>query len=678
MNLSKPIRWLLFGAAGLIGLLLALLLVLSLVRIPINLESQKELIESIAASAIERQVSIDGKIQVTTSLWPVFIIEDVHVKNPENFETGDFARLQSARVEIGIIRLLMGRIRVREFTVDGLELSLQSNDKDEVNWVFNDSSFEPEKSDEKVTPASEQQLRQLTSDSLIVDKLTLKNITISYFKSGMGKPSEFRIDKCTGSALPGKDFQITLQGSTLKEPYEVMIRTASLQELLEENRSWVEIETKIAKAQLKFSGNVNLAEINRSLKLNLELKGEGLDNFNRLLNVDLPPIPSYGLNASFFMKKGLIELTDLKLHISSSELTGNMKVDDTGPIPEAAITLQSPMFQINDFVFDKWSPFRDEEEIKVDKEEDKTQEATGDEVKYAEKALEFFSPEFLEKFNASITVSADKVLSGEDQLGSGKISVSLKDGRISFDPLKLDVPGGSLSMSMSVKPGRESAEASLQVEVKNFDFGILARRADPKTNMGGIINIDIDLKSSAKDFTELLDNGNGYFDFSAKPENLQAGIMDLWAVNVISAIVSQSVKGQSHIEYLVGRWSMKDGYLEPDVFVIDTTRMRICGKGGVDFNTRKLKLEVAPAPKKPEFFSLATPINVQGDFSDFGLGIAPGGLIGTGIKFAISPIQVTLQTLFDKPIPADGSDLWAIELGPENRKMKRPVGCRGW
>jgi uncharacterized protein involved in outer membrane biogenesis len=113
MNLSKPIRWLLFGAAGLIGLLLALLLVLSLVRIPINLESQRELIESIAASAIERQVSIDGKIQVTTSLWPVFIIEDVHVKNPENFETGDFARLQSARVEVGIIRLLMGRIRVR-------------------------------------------------------------------------------------------------------------------------------------------------------------------------------------------------------------------------------------------------------------------------------------------------------------------------------------------------------------------------------------------------------------------------------------------------------------------------------------------------------------------------------------------------------------------------------------
>ena len=196
--------------------------------------------------------------------------------------------------------------------------------------------------------------------------------------------------------------------------------------------------------------------------------------------------------------------------------------------------------------------------------------------------------------------------------------------------------------------------------------------------MGGVINIDIDLKSSAKDFSEILENGNGYFDFSSKPENIESGIMDLWAINVISAIVSQSVKGQSHIEYVVGRWSMEDGLLEPNVFVIDTTRMRICGKGEVNFNTRKLKLEVAPAPKKPEFFSLATPVNVQGDFSDFGLGIAPGGLIGTGIKFVISPIQVTLQTIFDKPIPADGSDLWPIKLGQENRKTKPPVGCRGW
>jgi len=684
MSLPKPIRWFLYATAGLAGLLLVVLLILSFVRIPINLEGQKGLIESIAADAIGRQVSIEGAIQVTTSLWPVFIIEDVHLKNPENFADGDFARLHSARVEVGLIRLLLGKIRVKEFSVNGLELSLRLDEKGSVNWVANYSEAEPAGTEEKTESLPVEQLRQITSDSLIIDKLSLSNIGVSYFKPGMKKPLEFKIDQCTGSALPGKAFKITLQGSTLEEPYEVSIRAASLQELLEENKSWIEIETKIAKAQLQFSGNIDLAEINRSLKLELEIKGEGLENFNRMLNLDLPPIPSYGLNASLTVKKGLIDLNDLKLHVSSSELAGNMKVDDTGSIPDLVITLQSPMFQVNDFVFDDWSPFQEAEEemqaarnVKIDKAEEKIEEASG-KVLYAEKALEILSPEFLEKFNASITVSADKVLSGEDQLGSGKISISLEDGRIGLDPLHLEVPGGSLSMGISVKPGRESAEASLQVEVKKFDFGILARRADPETNMGGIINIDIALKSTATDFSGILAQGNGYLDFSAKPENLQSGIMDLWAINVITAIVSQSVKGQSHIEYLVGRWSMKDGYMQPDIFVIDTTRMRICGKGWIDFNSRKLNLEVSPTPKKPEFFSLATPIGVQGNFVDFGLSIAPGGLIGTGVKFVISPLQVPLQTLFDQSIPADGSDLWAIQVGPDNRGMKRPVGCRGW
>ena len=675
MTLPNPIRWLLFGAAALIGLVLLLLVIVSFFRIPINLESQKGLIESIASEAIERQVSINGKIQVTTSLWPVFIIEEVHVKNPENFAEGDFARLQSARIEVGLIRFLLGKIRIKDFDVNGLELSLRADEKGAVNWIFNDAEHdEPDKDDETIL---EKKPRELTSDVIIVDRLHLSNISLSYFAPGMEKPSEHEIDKCTGSALPGKAFQVTLEGTTLEEPYEISIRAASLLEFLEKNKSWVDIEAEIAKAHLKFSGNINLAEINRSLKLTLEIKGEGLDNFNRLLKLDLPPIPSYGLNASLAARKGLIELSDLKLYVSESELTGSMKVDDTGPTPEAIIILHSPLVQINDFVFDDWSPFQEVEETAEAVKDTAVSEVEKKGAR-AEKVLELLSPESLKKLNANITISADKVLSGEDQLGRGKLSAGLKDGRISLDPFNLEIPGGSLSMSMSVKPGRESAEASLQVAVKNFDFGILARRADPKTNMGGVINIAVDLTASANDFTELLAHGNGYFDFSAKPENLQAGIMDLWAINVISAIVSQSVKGKSHIEYLVGRWGMQDGNLTPDVFVIDTTRMRICGKGEVDFNSRKLKLEVAPAPKKPEFFSLATPVNVQGDFSDFGLGIAPGGLVGTGIKFVISPIQVTLQTMFDKPIPADGSDLWDIELGPENRKIKSPVGCSGW
>jgi uncharacterized protein involved in outer membrane biogenesis len=460
-----------------------------------------------------------------------------------------------------------------------------------------------------------------------------------------------------------------------------LIRAASLEELLDENRSWVELETKIANATLNFSGNVDLAEITRNLKLKLAFKGEGLENFNRLLGVDLPPVPSYGLNASLSAMPGKVELTDLQIRVSSSKLTGSMKIDNTRSIPSVDIELNSPLFQLNDFVFEDWSLIRDDDEEQESKEDKKTKEIDDTEKVTAapvsaEKTLELLSPEILQQYNVSLTVTADKVQSGEEQLGSGKIAASLKDGRISLDPLNLAVPGGSLSMGMSLRPGRESADASLRVLVENFDFGILARRSNPQTDMGGFINIDIDLTSTANDFAGLLENGNGYFDFSAKPENLEAGIMDLWAINLITSIVTSAVKEKSHIECLVGRWTMEDGLLEPDILVIDTSRIRICGKGEINFNTNRLNLEVAPVPKKPEFFSLATPISVQGEFTDFGMGIAAGGLPMTGIKFVINPIEVPLRTVFSKPIPSDGSDVCNIEIGPENRKVSKPAGCR--
>jgi uncharacterized protein involved in outer membrane biogenesis len=394
MPLPKPIRLFLYYTAGLLGLILLLLVIISLFRIPINLEGHKGLIESFAADAIERQVKIDGTIKVTTSLWPVFIVEDVHVKNPTGFSEGDFARLQAAKIEIGLIRLLLGRIRVKDFEVKGLELSLQTDESGAVNWILNDDQYDEfEKPEEKSQIRPEQ--KEIASDAIIVDRLYLSNISVSYIAPDMEKPNEFIIDKCKGSALSGEAFQITLEGTTLEEPYEVSIRAASLEELLEESKSWVDIEVKIAQAQLNFSVNVDLAEVNRSLQLKLEIKGKGLENFNRLLNLDLPPIPTYGLNASFAAQKGFIELDDLLLYVSDSALTGSMKVDNTRPIPVAELTLHSPQVQINDFVFDDWSPFQKNDEAGDKVMESKTAE-TGKKVgkavikkEHAEKASPF-------------------------------------------------------------------------------------------------------------------------------------------------------------------------------------------------------------------------------------------------------------------------------------------------
>ena len=315
--------------------------------------------------------------------------------------------------------------------------------------------------------------------------------------------------------------------------------------------------------------------------------------------------------------------------------------------------------------------------LKRTKKKEKTAKAAQDQKSSADEgADELLSPEVLARFNVRMNVKAEKVMSGTDELGSGVLTATLKDGRFSLDPVILNIPGGSFSLAASLKPDKKAPQASIRVVMKKFDFGVLVRRANPKADMGGLINLDVDLKSSADSFDKLMASGNGYFDFSGRLENLKAGIIDLWAVNLIAAVVSKKDEDASKINCVVGRWTLKDGLLKPDVFLIDTTKIRICAKGQVDFRKEHLDLKMAPTPKKPEYFSLATPIEVKGSFDDFGVGIQSGGLIGTAVKFVASPVTTTLQRLTGKELPADGADVCGMVIGPQDRSAKAPAGCK--
>jgi uncharacterized protein involved in outer membrane biogenesis len=252
----------------------------------------------------------------------------------------------------------------------------------------------------------------------------------------------------------------------------------------------------------------------------------------------------------------------------------------------------------------------------------------------------------------------------------------LKNGRFSIDPLKLNIPGGSLTLAASLKPDEKAPEASIRTVMKKFDFGVLVRRTNPKAEMGGRINLDVDLKSSADNFEKLMAKSSGYIDFSGRLENLKAGVIDLWAVNLIAAAVSKEDENGSKINCVIGRWTMKNGLLKPDIFLIDTSKIRICGKGQVDFRKEHIDMKLAPTPKKPEYFSLATPIEIDGKFSEFDPDIQPGGLIGTTVKFIASPVTTTVKRLFDQELPADGNDVCAMPIGPENRSAKPPAGCK--
>jgi hypothetical protein len=68
-------------------------------------------------------------------------------------------------------------------------------------------------------------------------------------------------------------------------------------------------------------------------------------------------------------------------------------------------------------------------------------------------------------------------------------------------------------------------------------------------------------------------------------------------------------------------------------------------------------VRLKPTPKQAQFFSLATPIEVKGNFKEFKAGIPAGGILTTATKLITDLAIVPLQMLFQKSVPLDGHDV---------------------
>lgn len=696
-------RWLFRTVLFVVLLVILLVVAVSLLKIPIDLTVFKGPVETLVSKAIKRPVNIDQSIVISTSLNPVFTLRGLRIGNPDGFSQETFINLDMAQIQVELLPFFQKKVSISRINVQKLQLTLEEQKSGAVNWIIA-TDKKPDKKEsakKEVTKtaakpgsidwavdtfdeAADTVRESLSSidwtvNTIVVKKLMLQDIALYYYGPDKLGPSRYQIAECFGSMGEGKPLKLDIAGNHLSAPYSVKVNIASLKEFLTENRSWMDIQVEIAKTNLLFGGNINLAKAHQALAVKASISGENLNSLNDMFDLDLPPFSPYNIEADLLTKKDHWEIKNLVIQAGSSNLSGTARVIKGEEKLEVVITVDSPLIQLNDFIFDDWNWSEDEETPAT--------EPSDDALAVPESAVEknaspdgnnrkILDPDVLNNFDIALNIHSEKILLGEEELGSGSLAATVHDGRIAIEPLKLNVPGGSVELSASVKPGTEKSDASFRAVMSNFDIGIMARRKQPESKMGGLVNLDIDLQSSAASFDQILANGNGYFDYSGELENLSAGIIDLWAVNLVAAIVSSSDENESKINCAVGRWQVNDGSLTPDVFFIDTSKIRICGKGQVDFTTNQIDMTISPTPKKPEFFNLATPLRVRGSFSDIRMGVKKGGTIGTAVKFITSPIHVPIRRAVTKKIPKDGSDACQVVLGPDNRSESSVKGCK--
>lgn len=474
---------------------------------------------------------------------------------------------------------------------------------------------------------------------------------------------------------PEQPVLLTLDSQIDKEPVLINIKGSKLADYWVANKQYpLQIKVQGMGADLTLKSLFSLPVSKKKLSFSVDLKGESLDSFNQLFNVDLPPIGPYSLKGWGAVTPEGYSIKDLLLQVGSSHLLGNLVLAMTETPPRLEVQLESKRIQINDFDLQGWSSAGEEgadllasSDVKgQDKQaEQKSQQAR------KEKVRKLLSPKVFQSLAANIDIQAKEVLSGSDVLGKGQLLLILEQGRLSLQRSLIEVPGGSAELQAEIYPTSENIEVSLSAKIDKFDYGILARRIDKKSETFGMLSLDIGLTSKVKEIKDLLANGSGHFDFGVLPGDMDADVFDLWAVNLLSAIVSRTDKdSHSRVNCVVASFDLNDGFMQQKMLFADTSKMQIEGQAEVNFKSREIKLYVAPKAKKAEFFSLATPVKVTGSFEDFGIGINPAQLAGSVLNFVVSPVFVPVDRLISKSAAADGKEACAFAWKMRNTTQK--------
>ena len=473
---------------------------------------------------------------------------------------------------------------------------------------------------------------------------------------------------------PGQPLKVDLEATLDEQPVAIQIRGAEAAEII---KPGAELPLSLAVtgggADLLLESRVVRPITTTGIGFTLTLRGESLDGLDSLMKTDLPPWGPYSLTGGFAINPDGYVIDGLRLTMGETSLDGKLSLDTKRRPPYLDIDLSSDRLQIDDFRLGDWSPAKGTAQPDLPETEPQAAAEAGSTGLQDKPVRSLLDPETLSALDARLAVEVKQVLSGQDQLGRGSLLLTLEGTKLEIDPLEADLPGGSAQARFLYHPSGGSLDLDLAAKIEEFDYGVLARRIDPKSEVGGRISLDVALTAQGDSPDALLTNGRGHLDFGLWPEQLEADLFDLWAVSLVGAMLTEVDKEDaSRVNCLVARFQLKDGVMNEKVIFADTTNMSVEGRATIDFKQRNIEVKAKPKAKNPQMFALATPVAMRGSFEDFRLRINPVAIGGTAVSFVTSPVHAPIRKLFKGEVPANGveacSQAWTAETEDEEQE----------
>jgi AsmA family protein len=594
-----------------------------------------------------RETAIAGDLHTKLLSWtPTVEINAISIKNPPWADKPIMFSADKITVSLRLGRLLRGQIVLPRVALVKPIVSLERDKQGRASWELGSHAGTP---NGNTKPAKIPTILSLTIEegSLnVVDqirKLRFEGSLVAAEEASKDSPA----------------FRIRAKGSLNEKPFSLDVDGAPLKDLTP--KTAYTFTAKVTAADIKLDTKVTVEKPFDLSDLNIEfvVTGKDLADGFYLTGLALPNTPPYRLAASVKVLGTTFTVNNLNGRLGSSDLSGQVVVEAKSKIPKLTARLVSKTLNIVDLApalgasavskNDSLAGAQAQTRTIVD-----GKPAARTVTDYQKNHDRVFPDSELQVdrvrgMDADVQYRADSVNTPKVPIRLVNMHLILDKGVLTIDPLSFVLDRGTFAGTVRIDARNVAPESILDMRINNVDLSQFKSATAKSAPLTGSLMGRLQIKGTGDSLHKFAASSEGAVSVIIPHGEIGAGVAELTGIDVTRGLGLLVAKNEEKTEIRCGviDFQAQHGNLEERRFFIDTADVLISGRGNINLQDEKIKLELKGDPKHIRFTRLRSPITVGGTLAHPSIGVdvkklAAQGGVAAALGTLLTPVAAVI------------------------------------
>jgi AsmA protein len=582
--MARVLKWVGISVGVLIVLIIALLLIVPRF---VDINKYKPSIESMVTESTGRAFSIRGNIDLTLFPWAGVSMSNVHLGNAKGFKEKDFVSVEYFEVRVKLIPLIFKDLQVKRFMLKGPRIVLEKSKGGRGNWEGLTKSGEQRKPEKRPTP---EKSPSFGIKNLMIGEFAITSgelVWIDHQKGTQQRLTQVNLalDRISFDQPIGLELSMRLNG----KPLEIEGKVGPLGKSPGEGKIPILLKAR-ALDTIVASLQGFLADLTREARFNMTMEVQPFSprKLAKAMEEDISKkmrdpdtLKEMSLKVSVAGTPKAVTLKDGLLKLDDSNLTFDL---DAKQFEKPVLSFRIALDGID---LDRYLP-------PSAKGKEKEKPPTGG---TAPKKSRSTKPDYtpLRKLVMNGTVGIGRLKVYGATMSDVKVNVTARNGIIKLDPISMNLYKGSLSGNATLNVQEDTPTIKTAQRLERVQAGSLLNDLGYTDRLDGVVNFRLDISAKGTEAGEIRKslNGSGEFAFT---DGAIMGLDSAHIIRSVGTVLELAGRETSRTEFsdLKGNFTIKNGLLNNPATYLDSSLLKVVGKGNVDLAREIIDYRIEP------------------------------------------------------------------------------------